>query len=420
MLHRDLKPANIRIDGRGQPRITDFGLAGLAAEIPLSDLRSGTPAYMSPEQKAGRDVTVRSDVYALGRLMHEMFTGRSRQGSSSSNPSALVNDLDPAIDRVILRCLEDDPKDRPASAIHVAMALPGGDPVVAALAAGETPSPEMVAASQEKEGFSPRAAILCAAGVVVALAVGAWLATSIDFTARAPLPRSADQLALLGEQFLRSIGYGEPGEATAYGFACCDLGVREYLDRQPPERRAETLARHQPPVISFFFREHVRPFSLPDGEVRVTNAVPEHVEPGMRMVTLDALGPAATARAAMDRRHRARADGLAAVLHVRRLWPADVLAVFILNLPLFASEVGGSLVLGAMMLGPSLVWIWLMRRFGFLTLLVLFTFAPVLMYLPHYFHGWLGERLVVWHLLPVAVAAWAVWVIASARPRVYA
>jgi serine/threonine protein kinase len=66
VLHRDLKPANIMIDGKGRVRITDFGLAGLADEIPLSDLKSGTPAYMAPEQKAGREVTIRSDIYALG------------------------------------------------------------------------------------------------------------------------------------------------------------------------------------------------------------------------------------------------------------------------------------------------------------------------------------------------------------------
>ena len=151
------------IDGRGQVRITDFGLAALAAEIPLSDLRSGTPAYMSPEQKAGKEVTTRSDIYSLGLVLHEMFTGKSRN-DAQTHPSELVKDLDPAIERLILRCLEEEPRRRPSSALGVAMALPGGDPIAAALAAGETPSPEMIAASQEKEGFSPRAAMLCFAG----------------------------------------------------------------------------------------------------------------------------------------------------------------------------------------------------------------------------------------------------------------
>src|SRR5262249_56498074 len=89
VLHRDLKPANIMIDGRGQVRITDFGLAGLAAEIPLSDLRSGTPAYMSPEQKAGKDVTTPCDIYSLGLVLHEVFTGKARH-EKQSRPSELV------------------------------------------------------------------------------------------------------------------------------------------------------------------------------------------------------------------------------------------------------------------------------------------------------------------------------------------
>src|SRR5678816_3111298 len=70
VLLRDLKPANIMIDGRGQVRVTDFGLAALEAEIPLSDLRSGTPAYMSPEQKVGKEVTTRSDLYSLGLVLY--------------------------------------------------------------------------------------------------------------------------------------------------------------------------------------------------------------------------------------------------------------------------------------------------------------------------------------------------------------
>src|SRR5208282_916588 len=63
VLHRDLKPANIMLDGRGQVVITDFGLAGVADQIRGAEIRSGTPAYMSPEQLAGTEVTMRSDIY---------------------------------------------------------------------------------------------------------------------------------------------------------------------------------------------------------------------------------------------------------------------------------------------------------------------------------------------------------------------
>src|SRR6516162_629289 len=76
VLHRDLKPANIMIDGRGQVLIMDFGLAAVAEAVKGGDIRSGTPAYMAPEQKEGREVTVRSDLYSLGLVLAEMFTGQ--------------------------------------------------------------------------------------------------------------------------------------------------------------------------------------------------------------------------------------------------------------------------------------------------------------------------------------------------------
>jgi serine/threonine-protein kinase len=142
VLHRDLKPSNIMVDGRDEVRIMDFGLAGLAHEI--EDVRSGTPAYMAPEQLAGKDVTARSDIYALGLLLYELFTGKPafegntydeivcvRRESTPRRLSTLVRDLDPAVKLVILRCLEEEPELRPSSALIVSAALPGGEYFIA-------------------------------------------------------------------------------------------------------------------------------------------------------------------------------------------------------------------------------------------------------------------------------------------------
>src|SRR5438552_14654650 len=196
VLHRDLKPENIMLDGRGKARITDFGLAGLAASIQGDDVRSGTPAYMSPEQLTGREVTTASDVYALGLVLYEVFTGRkpfggrtlaeiTRQHNEGSpvNPSQIVGDIDPAVERVILRCLEPDPRRRPHSALAVAAALPGGDPLAAALAAGETPSPEMVAEAGAKGAASPAVS---------------WCALALFLTTLVALFALAPRTSLLG------------------------------------------------------------------------------------------------------------------------------------------------------------------------------------------------------------------------------
>src|SRR5229473_5195516 len=85
----------------------------------------------------------RSTLFPYTTLFRSLI--RSRDSGVVSRPSSFVKDLDPLVERVILRCLEADPANRPASALVVAAALPGGDPLAAALAAGETPSPQMVA-----------------------------------------------------------------------------------------------------------------------------------------------------------------------------------------------------------------------------------------------------------------------------------
>jgi serine/threonine-protein kinase len=295
VLHRDLKPANIMIDGRGQVRITDFGLAAFAREISIGDLRSGTPAYMSPEQKARHEVTTRSDIYALGLVLYEMFTGR-RRSESHSNPSDAVKDLDAGIEQIILRCLEDDPRRRPATPLAVAMALPGGDPVAAALAAGETPSPEMVAASEVKEGFRPRTAVLCFAVVVLATIAGALIAKRSDLLNHVPFPIPPDGLAFRAEDVLKTLGYAELPPFTAYGFECCDREAKARAERQDRLLRDEILASHRPTVMTFWYRRspaamlasgNLGPFMMPGA---ITASDPPDTKPGSLLLRLDPLG----------------------------------------------------------------------------------------------------------------------------------
>src|SRR4029453_6749801 len=103
--------------------------------------------------------------------------------------------LYPVVERVIERCLQKDPSARPATALQVAAALPGGDPIAAALAAGETPSPEMVAAAPKAGALRPIVAIGSLAGVIACL-VFLLLASSYSRAERnVPLEKPPEVLA---------------------------------------------------------------------------------------------------------------------------------------------------------------------------------------------------------------------------------
>ncbi len=199
MLHRDLKPGNIMIDGRGQVLITDFGLAGIMGQIEGAETRNGTPGYMAPEQLSGKEVSAQSDIYALGVVLYEMFTGKRPFNASTRAelikrpeegmppaPRKLVRDIDPAIENIILRCLSPDPRMRPTSALAVSAAMPGGDPLAAALAAGETPSPEMVAAAGQKVGCQRAMAVMSLIAVIVGIAIYAPINQRVNVLGRIP------------------------------------------------------------------------------------------------------------------------------------------------------------------------------------------------------------------------------------------
>ncbi|HTD52676.1 MAG TPA: serine/threonine-protein kinase, partial [Thermoanaerobaculia bacterium] len=270
VLHRDLKPGNVMIDGRGRAKITDFGLAVGVEDDKGGAEVSGTPAYMAPEQLAGKGASVQSDVYALGLVLYELFTGRKafeaatlaewrRKHSEEppTSPSTVTPGFDPVVERVILRCLEKDPKARPRSVAAVAAALPGGDPLAAAIAAGETPSPEMVAAAGEPGAITLKTARLVIAAVVVMFALDMLTSRYTNLLEMVPLGKPPDALVDRAKEIVRSLGYSEEPADTAQGFHAAGEYLRFLEQRDATASRWKPLATGWP-AVHFWYRQSPR------------------------------------------------------------------------------------------------------------------------------------------------------------------
>jgi serine/threonine protein kinase/Flp pilus assembly protein TadD len=152
ILHRDLKPGNILLDGRGEPLVSDFGLAkwlDVNKDLTKSLTTFGTPGYIAPEQAEGEatDLTPAADVYSLGAILFELLAGRPpflggnallviRQAAETPAPKlrSLTHSHDRDLETVCARCLERDPKARYQSAGDLATDLErwlDGRPIVA-------------------------------------------------------------------------------------------------------------------------------------------------------------------------------------------------------------------------------------------------------------------------------------------------
>ncbi len=302
VLHRDLKPANIMLDGRGRVRITDFGLAVAAEEAANVGEISGTPAYMAPEQLAGKPASVRSDLYALGLVLYEVATGkrafdaltlaemrRKHEQETPAAPSAILQGFDPAVERVILRCLEKDPRARPGSALQVAGALPGGDPLAAALAAGETPSPEMVAAAGPEGVISTARAAALLGAVVVLLGLGVALSRWGTDLGLSPLPKTPDVLEERSREIARRLGYVDP-PADSAGVFIRDYSYMSHLARTGKPGWARDLAAGWWKPAAFTYRQSPRPLLPGNSEGDVYRSDPPFEVTGMLDIVLDPEG----------------------------------------------------------------------------------------------------------------------------------
>jgi serine/threonine protein kinase/tetratricopeptide (TPR) repeat protein len=194
ILHRDIKPGNILLDAKGEPHLTDFGLARLLeAESTVTRTLEvlGTPSYMAPEQALGENAAVSSatDVYGLGAVLYQLLTGQPPfAGGTTYETIKLLLDteprqprlLNPKIDRdlstISLKCLEKDPKRRYSSALALAQDLERWlkhEPILARHTGIFTRGKKWV-------WRNPTSALLVASLVVLAAAAG-WIVWKSEF-----------------------------------------------------------------------------------------------------------------------------------------------------------------------------------------------------------------------------------------------
>ena len=300
VIHRDLKPQNIMMNRRGEVMLMDFGLAALSEQVSGAEARHGTPAYMSPEQLRGGDVTARSDIFALGLVLYELFTGKRayeadnlqdmldrQEARQLTSITALASDTDPSVERVIRRCLDPEPLRRPATALQVSAALPGGDPLAAALAAGETPSPELVASAGKTEGLRRRYAVACLAIVLVSVFTLPFIKQNDSAFYSAGLDLPPDVLRHKIRETAAEFGYPDkPADRTLTLTQRREL--LQYLGGLTQSGQREKWLRSEAPIGARYRESASILVAEPFGGVTRENPAP--IEPGMLEMEVEGHG----------------------------------------------------------------------------------------------------------------------------------
>ena len=310
VIHRDLKPANIMIDGQGRARITDFGIAALAEEVEHAGF-AGTLVYMAPEQLDGAPASARTDLYALGLVLYEAFTGTRlfnaptpgelkalHARTEAPRLSSLVRDVPPLVEHIVQQCLARDPNARPSSALMVLASLLGGDPLQAALAAGETPTPAMVAAAGRVGDLEAPVAWGLLLASLAGLILIAALCARTTVIGRLHPDRSPEMLAARAEQVLTAFGYPSP-PADHAGFFVFD---QTYLSARASHGTGQSwqgIEKARPGPLLFVYRggqqalvatQYAQMMFAPADVGRVAAGDPPLNLPGMTRVTLDRQG----------------------------------------------------------------------------------------------------------------------------------
>lgn len=305
ILHRDLKPGNVLLDSKGRVLITDFGIAAAVDAAGFREL-AGTPGYMAPEQIIGVGVDERSDIYSLGLVMYELFSGKPAFGGKTIKDSLaaqldgdppelseVVPGVDPDIESLVGKCISRERDNRPSSALVVAAALPGVDALAVAIEAAQTAPPSLVGDSANLARKIRRPLVWGAVALVGCLLlpmVRAWSHFPWDDPSSKPPSVLLDRARSL----CRAVYGAEAYPHFAFGY-CDQLRAQRVLEQVIGDFPSDRALGRSPGLI-FWYREARTPLTpitvetLIFGPGNTTSVDPPHLNTPQHVMLLDSGG----------------------------------------------------------------------------------------------------------------------------------
>jgi serine/threonine-protein kinase len=301
VLHRDLKPANVMIDGAGNVRILDFGIAAPLDDEQALRRLSGTPGFLAPELLAGQKPSQQSDLFAWGMVVYFAAAGRmpaadDLRGAGDRSDRNWLPGVSDDLAACVESCLQSNPALRPKTARSVWSSL--GDPLNEALESGHMPSPELVSAALSWNPSAQMVDGLLGAGLVLLVLI-LLLADRTLFLTRCGLVKSPTALQEIAQQVLVDLGHAAPTESVLTGVTL-DTDSLQYVRAHPQISTAwKKVTSGELPAVWFWYRQGDPRLPRPDLPNEANGRIPQ-LAPGAAFVRLDGRGKLLSLQVAAD------------------------------------------------------------------------------------------------------------------------